>query len=264
MPVITTRGRAPFCVISVNSRRRHRRNQQSGFPSWAALNIGGMPASALEAEAMTRLLGRPETARDRWLKRLRRVLGGAPSTPPAAYEMGRFSYGAPTVLRFPDGSPPVKIGAFCSIAPLVEIQPGGMHRTDWVTTYPLRLSLGLPGAGSDGTPSFKGPVTIGNDVWIGRAAKILSGVSVGDGAVIGAYAVVTSDVRPYAVTAGNPSREIRRRFADADVDRLLEIRWWDWPIEEIRDAVEHLCGPDIEAFFEFCRRRAAGTSSAPV
>ena len=74
---------------------------------------------------------------------------------------------------------------------------------------------------------------------------ILPGVRVGSGAVIGARALVTGDVAPYAVVAGNPAREIRRRFGEAEIAMLLEMRWWDWPIEEIRGALDLLCSGDV-------------------
>jgi virginiamycin A acetyltransferase len=83
----------------------------------------------------------------------------------------------------------------------------------------------------------RGDTVIGNDVWIGRDAMIMPGVTVGDGAIIGARAVVASDVSPYATVAGNPARLIRRRYSDEDVDRLLRIAWWDWPIEMITEHV---------------------------
>jgi virginiamycin A acetyltransferase len=83
----------------------------------------------------------------------------------------------------------------------------------------------------------RGDTVIGNDVWIGRDAVIMPGVTVGDGAIIAAGAVVASDVPPYGTVGGNPARLIRRRFSDADVDRLLRIAWWNWPIEMITEHV---------------------------
>jgi len=162
--------------------------------------------------------------------------------------MGRYSYGTPSVIAFPGDVNKVVVGSFAAIAHGVEIFVGGNHRTDWVATFPFRIKLRLPGALEDGAPSTKGDVVIGNDVWIGRGAKILSGVTVGHGAVIGAYAVVTRDVRPYAVVAGNPAREVKRRFNDVQVASLQAIAWWDWPIDEIVQAVPLLNSPDVDAF----------------
>jgi len=92
----------------------------------------------------------------------------------------------------------------------------------------------------------KGDVSIGNDVWIGRETLILSGVTIGDGAVIGARAVVTKDVEPYSIVAGNPARLIRKRFDDKTIHRLLEIRWWDWPPEKINENLHVICTNNLE------------------
>lgn len=167
---------------------------------------------------------------------------------PSRLTMGRHSYGDPLVATFDGATDRVTIGSFVSIAPGVVLMDGGNHRTDWVTTYPLRIRLGLPGAHEDGHPFSKGPIEIGNDVWIGREARILSGVTIGHGAVVAGYAVVTKDVRPYAIVGGNPAREIRRRFTDAQVDALLRIAWWEWPEERIAAEVDALSSPDIDAF----------------
>lgn len=155
--------------------------------------------------------------------------------------IGRFTYGNPA-LRMWDEAERIEIGAFCSIADGVTIFGGGEHNSGWVTTFPLRIALGLDGAGRDGHPATKGPTRIGNDVWIGDGATILSGVTVGDGAVIGARALVARDVPPYHVAVGNPARIVRQRFADAEIAALLRIRWWDWPLERIEAEVAGLCG----------------------
>jgi chloramphenicol O-acetyltransferase type B len=162
--------------------------------------------------------------------------------------MGRCSYGDPLVATFPGDTASVRIGAFCSIGPDVILMDGGDHRLDWVTTFPLRAYLELPGAYEDGHPRSRGDIEIGNDVWIGRGARVRSGVSVGDGAVIGAYAVVTHDVRPYAVVAGVPAREVRRRFGEEQVQALLRIAWWEWPMEAIEANVARLCDADVDGF----------------
>ena len=74
---------------------------------------------------------------------------------------------------------------------------------------------------------------IGNDVWIGYEAVILSGVTIGDGTIIGTRAVVTWDVPPYTIVGGVPAKPIRRRYDDATIDTLLRLRWWDWPREKL-------------------------------
>jgi len=171
--------------------------------------------------------------------------------------MGRCSYGDPVLATFPGDTACARIGSFTSIGPDVVLMDGGDHRLDWVSTYPFRARLELPGAYEDGHPRSRGDVEIGSDVWIGRGARVRSGITVGDGAVIGAYSVVTRDVRPYAVVAGNPAREVRRRFSDEQVEALQRIAWWNWPMEEITKAIPALCSPEIDAFIA---AHAAGPS----
>jgi acetyltransferase-like isoleucine patch superfamily enzyme len=163
-------------------------------------------------------------------------------------EVGRFTYGIPTILTFGSNPPRVKIGAFCSIADGVEILLNGNHRTDWVSTYPFRLQLQMPGMIHDGHPTSRGPVTIGNDVWLGRGALILSGVTIGDGAVVGTRAVVTRDVAPYSIVAGNPARHVRYRFDQDVIEALVRVRWWDWPENKIRGSIPALCDADVRGF----------------
>lgn len=92
-----------------------------------------------------------------------------------------------------------------------------------------------------------GSITIGNDVWIGYEAVILSGVTIGDGAIIGARAVVTRDIPPYTIAAGVPAKPIRRRFDVETIARLEELRWWDWEEEKIRQNIAAIQSGDIEA-----------------
>jgi acetyltransferase-like isoleucine patch superfamily enzyme len=162
--------------------------------------------------------------------------------------LGRASYGEPRVSVTPSGYERVRAGSFVSIGLDVVFLNGGDHRTDWITTFSLRAVFDMPGAYKDGNPSNKGDIVIGNDVWIGSGARVLSGVTIGDGAVIGGYSVVAKDVRPYAIVVGNPAREVRRRFSDEQVDALLSIAWWDWPMEKILERTGELCDPDIDGF----------------
>ena len=87
---------------------------------------------------------------------------------------------------------------------------------------------------------------IGNDVWIGYQAVIMPGVKIGDGAIIAGKAVVSRDVPPYAVVAGNPARQVKLRFDEATIARLLEIAWWDWPVDKITRNLDAIRGADIE------------------
>lgn len=164
--------------------------------------------------------------------------------------VGRHSYGEPTFHVWPGQRSRLRVGAFCSFAPGVQIFGGGRHRVDWVTTYPLRIRWDLHGAHTDGHPAPGRDVTIGNDVWIGAEAVVLDGVTIGDGAAVATRSVVTKDVRPYAIVGGNPARELRLRFPDEQVEALLALRWWDWPDERIRERVGELCSPDVAAFLQ--------------
>jgi acetyltransferase-like isoleucine patch superfamily enzyme len=164
--------------------------------------------------------------------------------------VGRYTYGVPTVLVFGPNPPRLDIGAFCSISDGVEIMLNGNHRVDWSSTYPFRHQFGMPGRFADGHPASRGPVAVGNDVWLARDALVLSGVTIGDGAVVGARAVVTRDVAPYSIVAGNPARHVRVRFNEDVIGALMRLKWWDWPDEKIRANVAALCDANVEAFLK--------------
>jgi acetyltransferase-like isoleucine patch superfamily enzyme len=167
------------------------------------------------------------------------------------YEIGGASYGRPKV-RFPEGGAKLSIGRFCSIADGVEILLGGNHRTDWVSTYPFpEFARQWPAAsGHSGHQQSRGDVRIGHDVWLGSQSMVLSGVTIGSGAVVAARSVVTRDVPSYAIVAGNPARTIRLRFDPRSVEGLLASQWWDWPKERIARAMPLLLSGDIAGFLE--------------
>jgi acetyltransferase-like isoleucine patch superfamily enzyme len=156
----------------------------------------------------------------------------------------------------------VVIGKYCSIAEGIRIVLGGEHPTTWVSTYPFRAALDLPGKHTDGMPFSRGDVVIGNDVWIGNDAFLRSGVHIGDGAIVGACTVVTRNVRPYEIVAGNPCRTIKMRFSEEQIAALLEIRWWDWPHEMILENVSLLSSPDIDEFIRRFGKNRVCTSDA--
>ena len=161
--------------------------------------------------------------------------------------IGRFTYGNPQLMLWTDDER-IEVGSFCSIAQGVTIFAGGEHNLNWVTTYPLRIAFGHLLAEQDGHPRTKGKTTIGNDVWIGYGATILSGVTIGDGAVIGAGTVVAKDVPHYAIVAGNPARLVRYRFDEVTIRTLLDIAWWNWPLEKIEANISLLCGGQVGDF----------------
>lgn len=182
------------------------------------------------------------------LRRLREMLGlRKVEAWPAHVAVGRHTYGL-SKRNFvqPHAAAPISVGAFCSIGPDVLIFSRADHPTGLVSTYPFRTKLLHPDVGNTDAVT-KGPVRIGNDVWIGARAMILSGVTVGDGAIIAAGAVVARDVPAYGIFAGNPARLIKYRFAPEAVAALLVIHWWDWPDEKIRAFEAAFYGP-IEDF----------------
>jgi acetyltransferase-like isoleucine patch superfamily enzyme len=164
------------------------------------------------------------------------------------YVIGDYTYGKPRVVSWGEGTS-FRIGKYCSISTHVIIFLGSEHRTDWVSTYPFPY-LWKEASSINGHPFSKGDVIIGNDVYIGYHVTILSGVTIGDGAAIGAGSVVTKDVPPYAIVAGNPARIVRYRFDEKIIQKLLQIKWWDWPDEKIRENIHLICCDSIDAFIK--------------
>ena len=115
----------------------------------------------------------------------------------------------------------LRIGALSSIANGVQFMLDGEHRTNWVTTFEIRRYLGLDEAGHEPASTTHGDIVVGNDVWICADALVLSGVTIGDGAVVAARAVVATDVPPYAVVGGAPARILRYRFEPDRISALL-------------------------------------------
>ena len=165
------------------------------------------------------------------------------------YRIGEYTYGRPRVIAFTKNTRLI-IGKFCSIAANVKIVIGADHRLDWVSTYPFpALGKIWPEAqGIEGHPASKGDVVVGNDVWIAEGAVILSGVKIGDGAVIGSQSVVSKDVAPYAVVSGNPARLVKMRFDESTIKTLLRIQWWNWPAEKIKRHLHLICSPNLAEF----------------
>ena len=139
------------------------------------------------------------------------------------------------------------IGKFCMIASDVTfIMNGANHLNKAVSTYPFAIFGKDWSNAMDGKEyPTKGDTIIGNDVWIGFGATIMPGVRIGDGAIIATKSVVTKDVEPYSIVGGNPAKKIRKRFSEPEIKELLELRWWDWPIEKITRNVKVLTGNEI-------------------
>jgi acetyltransferase-like isoleucine patch superfamily enzyme len=168
------------------------------------------------------------------------------------YSIGEFTYGEPKVVSWGEKST-LKIGKFCSIADGVQIVLGGEHKIEWVTTYPFWVAIEefYNHPAHSGT---KGDVVIGNDVWIGLNSMILSGVTIGDGAVIGAGTLVSADVEPYSIVVGNPQKLIRKRFDEKTIEQLLMIKWWDWDISRIKKNMPLLLSEHLKEFIEKNRK----------
>lgn len=168
----------------------------------------------------------------------------------AEYDIGRFSWGHLTVSSRGPGTR-LSVGQFCSFAHGTHIVLGGEHRADFISTY--RFPAYPPFNEThrhlaEDTSITKGAVVIGNDVWLGHQTLILSGVTIGDGAIIGAGSVVRHDIPPYAIVAGNPARVAGFRFPPEQIEALLQLKWWNWPIERISSHLDQLMSDDISAF----------------
>lgn len=139
------------------------------------------------------------------------------------------------------------IGKFCQIGAGVEfVMNGANHQMNAVSTYPFYIF----GSWDQSAPSkedlpLKGDTVVGNDVWIGRNSTILPGVHIGDGAIIGLNSVVTRDVPPYTIVAGNPAKAVRKRFDDELIDLLLKLKWWNKSVEEINALIPLLSCSDL-------------------
>jgi carbonic anhydrase/acetyltransferase-like protein (isoleucine patch superfamily) len=140
----------------------------------------------------------------------------------------------------------IHIGKYCSIADSVLFDGGIQHNSKWLTTFPL-WKIGAP---ENREGMCRGDTHVGSDVWIGHEALIMSGVTIGNGAIIAARAVVTHNVRPYAVVGGVPARFIRWRLPEVAIAMMQEIRWWDWPEEKIREHADLLMSGDWQRFIE--------------
>lgn len=139
------------------------------------------------------------------------------------------------------------IGKFCMLASDVTfIMNGANHLVDCVTSYPFAI-FGQDWQHAMNNKSYpsKGDTIVGNDVWIGYRATIMPGVRIGDGSIVATNSMVTKNVEPYSIVGGNPATEIRKRFTDDAIKFLLELKWWDWPVDKITRNLHRLTGNDI-------------------
>ena len=153
------------------------------------------------------------------------------------------------LYHYPINHDKLIIGKFCSIACGARfVFTSANHTLQSLSTYPFPLFFeewGLDKANVTDSWDNKGDIVIGNDVWIGYEAVVMSGVTIGDGAIVGARAVVTKDVPPYTIVGGVPAKPIRKRFSEEVISSLLEIKWWEWPYERIRKNISAIQSGDI-------------------
>lgn len=144
----------------------------------------------------------------------------------------------------------LKIGKFCSIACGAKfLFTSANHAMRSLSTYPFLIFFeewGLDVKKITNAWDNKGDIVIGNDVWIGFEAVILSGVTIGDGAIIGTRAVVTKDVPPYTIVGGIPAKQIRKRFSDDVISELLKLQWWNWSENRVKQNIDSIQSGRIE------------------
>jgi len=168
--------------------------------------------------------------------------------------LGKHSYMIDPIRIFDSHHGEISVGNYTSIGQNVVAFMGKDHKITNLSTFPFghpRVSITklmkppLP-TRADINSGDRLKLTIGNDVWIGHNVVIFGGITIGDGAVIGAFSIVTKDVNPYEVVVGQ-SRVIKKRFSDEVIKELLEMRWWDWEDEKVASVANILCSPDLEA-----------------
>lgn len=161
---------------------------------------------------------------------------------PGGFERNNVQY------HFPDVETCLEIGSFCALAKGCRfIMDGANHALSGFSTFPFTIFGGAWSDAYEAPPDFRnrGGITIGHDVWIGREAVLLAGARIGTGSIIGAHAVVAGDIPPYSVVVGNPGTVVKRRFDDDVIAQLLDIAWWNWPIEHITRHIPAIVGGDL-------------------
>ena len=152
--------------------------------------------------------------------------------------------------------PKLNVGKYCSIGLHSKIFLGGNHRHDWITTFPFQVRWthnstfkSIP-EHIEGYPHSNGDVNIGNDVWFGENVTVMSGIKIGDGAVIAANSTVVKDVEPYSISGGHPAKHIKYRFSEDVIKRLLEIKWWDIEESKLDIILPYMMSNNIDLFFK--------------
>jgi acetyltransferase-like isoleucine patch superfamily enzyme len=162
---------------------------------------------------------------------------------------GANTYGIPTINCY-DLESKVSVGDYCSIAGEVTFLLGANHKSG-ITTYPM---CKIDETKTVTESSEKGNITIGSDVWIGYRATIIGEVTIGDGAIIGAGALVVDDVPPYAVVGGVPAKVIKYRFEKNQIDSLLKIKWWNWDKKVIKERYDEMYNKEMSSISKFIEK----------
>lgn len=146
------------------------------------------------------------------------------------------------------------LGSFCSVGTGVSFIMAGNqgHRYEWISSFPFSYMTEVEAfhtAENGYLPA--GDTVVGNDVWIGAEAMIMPGVKIGHGAVIGSRSLVTKDVEPYTIVGGNPAKPIKKRFSEDDIEKLLEMEWWNWSEEILANVMPMLCSTNISELYDY-------------
>ena len=144
------------------------------------------------------------------------------------------------------------IGNYCSIGSGAVFMMAGNqgHNTQWISTFPFYFQANIFKNAKNGFVKA-GNTVIGNDVWIGSEAMIMSGITIGDGAIIAARAVVVKNVEPYSIVGGNPATVIKTRFEDKEIEQLLIMKWWNWKEAKVKECMPLICNPKIDELWKY-------------
>ena len=166
-------------------------------------------------------------------------------------EFGDYTYGYDSLIvkDFETGER-LRIGKFCSLSSGITILLGGNHPIQNVSTYPFGILNTNKFRGSINMEKSIKDTVIGNDVWIGHGVSIMTGITIGDGAVVACNSNVVKDVEPYSIVGGNPAKFIKKRFTDEQINDLLEIKWWNLDDNKINKLLPHICSDNIDEFIK--------------
>ena len=150
------------------------------------------------------------------------------------------------------------IVSFCSIGSGVSFIMAGNqgHQSEWISTFPFHFMPEFE-IFQDAKNGYEaaGDTVVGNDVWIGSEAMIMAGVKIGHGAIIGSRALVTKDVEPYTIVGGSPAKPIRKRFSEEEIAWLLEMNWWDWSDEMLKEAMPLMTEKSVKDLYSFWKSK---------